>query len=141
MWTKSGIIAFQTNVDGDLFALVSKAFLTAAIPLSLSILGYMFTISNKTKIVLSGILSEFNLSIISNKWLVSLFYRFLAVKYFKTKQTKKNVQCFIPCISGSCIKTCNDLHKIFWGSKQKCENENKNLNEFFIFVQDRDGKS
>ena len=48
------------------------AFLAAAIPLSLSILGYMFPISNETKIVLSGILSEFNSSIISSKWLVSL---------------------------------------------------------------------
>ena len=60
------------SVDGDLFVLVSKAFLTAAIPLSLSILGYMFTISKETKILLSGIFSEFNSSIISSKWLVSL---------------------------------------------------------------------
>ena len=42
------------SVDGDLFALVSKAFLAAAIPLSLLILGYMFTNSKETKIVLSG---------------------------------------------------------------------------------------
>ena len=60
------------SVDGDLFALVSKEFLTATIPLSLSILGDIFIISNETKIVLSGIFSGFNLSIILSKWLVSL---------------------------------------------------------------------
>ena len=43
------------SVDGNLYVLVSKSFLTAAIPLSLS-----------------GILSEFNSSIMSSKWLVSL---------------------------------------------------------------------
>ena len=64
--------SIKQSVDGDLYALVSKAFLTVAIPLSLSILGYMFTISNETKIILSGILSEFNSSIIWSKWLVSL---------------------------------------------------------------------
>ena len=60
------------SVNDVLFALVFRVFLTAAIPLSLLILGYMFTISKETKIVLSGIISEFNSSIISSKWLVSL---------------------------------------------------------------------
>ena len=60
------------SVDGDLLAFVSKVFLTVAIPLSLSILGYMFTISKETKSVLSGITSEFNSWITWSKWLVSL---------------------------------------------------------------------
>ena len=55
------------SVNDVLFALVFRVFLTAAIPLSLLILGYVFTISKETKIVLSGIISEFNSSIISSK--------------------------------------------------------------------------
>ena len=95
MWTKSGIIAFETNFkvfyytisDGDLFALVSKAFLTAV----LSILGYIFTISNETKIVLPGILSEFNSSIISSKWLKSLiFVSILLVSGAQTTSMKRD---------------------------------------------------
>ena len=59
------------SVDGVLFVLVSKAFLTALIPLPLSILGNMFTISKEAKKVFSGIVYEFNSSMISSKWLVS----------------------------------------------------------------------
>ena len=54
-------------VDDVLFALVSKLFQTEIIPLQLSIPEYMFTISKETKIVLSGIISKFNSSIISCK--------------------------------------------------------------------------
>ena len=60
------------SVDGDLLALVSKAFLRAAMPLSLLMLGYIFTISKETKTVLCGIIFKFNSSIISSKWLVSV---------------------------------------------------------------------
>ena len=64
--------SFIQSVDVVLFALVSKAFLAAAIPLSLSIVGYIFTTSKETKNILSVIISEFNSSIISSKWLVSI---------------------------------------------------------------------
>ena len=48
------------SADGDIFVLVSKAFLTTAISLPLSMIGYMFTISKETKIVLSRIISTFS---------------------------------------------------------------------------------
>ena len=73
------------SVDGVSLALVSKAFLTAVIP-------HMFTISKETKIVLFGIISEFNLSITSKERLVSLILvSILLVSVSQTTSIKRDI--------------------------------------------------
>ena len=59
-------------VEGDCDVLVSKQLRTAFIPIVLSMLGNIFTISNDTRMVFSAIVFEFKSSIICNRCWVSL---------------------------------------------------------------------
>ena len=100
------------TVNGDLYARVSKAFLTAAIPPSLSMLRYMFTKSSKTKIVLSGILFEFNSSIIWSKWLVSLILvSILLVSGAQTTSIKRDKISM--AVLHPFIKRCTGLYDLW----------------------------
>ena len=60
------------SVDGLFESLVVSANLTASIPLALSMLGMMLTMSNDTKIISSGVPFWFIVSMISSNWEVSL---------------------------------------------------------------------